>query len=86
MVLVKTSSLNAAYAKLERIGKQNSKASSGSLDGVPVRCEYLGITELLPIYEKISDGVEIAWTQRAPKTLRMLNQMVKSRAYFVSIQ
>ncbi|MCL2310821.1 MAG: DUF4288 domain-containing protein [Proteobacteria bacterium] len=79
-VLVKASSIESAYTKVERIGKQNSKPYRGGAQGVPVQWEYLGITEILPIYEEISDGAEIAWTERAPRMLKKLKQWVKSKS------
>jgi hypothetical protein len=81
-VLVKASSLDSAYTKVRRIGKEHSKPYHGGPDGVPVRREYLGITGLLPIYEEIEDGAEIAWTEHAPTTLRKLKQMVKAKGSF----
>ena len=81
-VLVKASSLDTAYTKVERIGKQSSKPYRGGPDGIPVRWEYLGVTELLPIYEEIDDGAEIAWAEHAPTTLRKLKQMVKPKGSF----
>lgn len=47
-VLVKASSLDSAYTKVRKIGKEHSKPYHGGPDGVPVRWEYLGITGLLP--------------------------------------
>ncbi len=81
-VLVKASSLDTAYTKVERIGKQNSKPYRGGPDGVRVQWQYLGVTELLPIYEEIGDGAEIAWAERAPRTFRKLKQMVKPKGSF----
>lgn len=81
-VLVKAKSLDSAYLKVEKIAKENSKPYRGGPDNVSVRWEYLGITELLPIYEKIADGAEIAWAERSPKKLKKLKQWVKSKGSF----
>ncbi len=43
---------------------------------------YLGVTELLPIYERIADGAEIAWSDRAPRKLISLKQCVKPKEAF----
>lgn len=75
-VLVRANTMKQAYAKVERIGKQASKPYRGGSEGVPVQWEYIGVTELLPIYEKIEDGAEIAWRERAPRTLRKLKELV----------
>ena len=75
-VLVKAKSIEAAYDKVQEIGRQQTRPYKGGIQGVPVQWEYLGITEILPVYEKIADGVEIAWTERAPRKLRNLKEWV----------
>jgi hypothetical protein len=79
-VLVKASSIEAAYTKIEKIGKLNSKPYKGGPQGIPVQWEYLGVTEVLPIYEDIEDGAEIAWAERAPRKLRKLREWVKAKS------
>ncbi len=81
-VIVKARSLDTAYTKVERIAKLNARPYRGGPDGVRVRWEYLGVTELLPIYEEIADGAEIAWAKRAPTTLKKLKQWVKPKSCF----
>jgi hypothetical protein len=78
-VVVQASSLDVAYSKVERIAKQNSKPYRGGPAGVRVQWEYLGVTELLPIYEELGDGAEISWSERAPRKLKSLNRWVKSK-------
>jgi len=51
---------------LQKIAKQNAKPFKGGLRGVHVQWEYLAITEVLPVYEEIADGAEIAWMERTP--------------------
>jgi Domain of unknown function (DUF4288) len=80
-VLVKATSLEEAYAKVERIAKQNSKPYRGGSEGVRVQWEYLGVTDLLPIYEEIQDGAEIAWAERSPRKLKNLRQLVKTKGF-----
>jgi hypothetical protein len=80
--LVQATSLDAAYSKVERIGKQAAKPYRGGASGVPVQWEYLGVTELLPIYEALGDGAEIAWTEHRPRKLKNLQQRVKSKQAF----
>jgi hypothetical protein len=81
-VLVKAESLDSAYVKVEQIAKRASKAYRGGPTGVRVRWEYLGVTELLPVYEELGDGAEIAWKERAPCKLRTLKQWVKPKSSF----
>jgi hypothetical protein len=79
-VLVQAKTIEAAYSKVERIGKENSKPYKGGPHGVRVQWEYLGITELLPIYDEVADGAEIAWTERAPRKLKNLQQWVRPKS------
>ena len=79
-VLVKAKTIESAYSKVERIGKQSSKPYKGGPQGVHVQWEYLGVTAVLPIYEEIADGTEVAWTERAPRKLKNLRQWVKQKS------
>ena len=78
-VLVQAKTIEAAYSKVEKIAKQNSKPYRGGPQGVRVQWEYLGVTDLLPIYEEIADGAEIVWTERLPRKLKNLQQWVKPK-------
>jgi Domain of unknown function (DUF4288) len=79
-VLVKAESPEGAYVKVEKIGKAESRPYRGGAKGVRVRWEYLGITEVLPVYEEIGDGAEIAWSKRAPRMLRKLRQLIRPKS------
>jgi hypothetical protein len=81
-VLVKATSLSAAYSKVERIAKQAAKPHRGGPSGVPVQWEYVGVTQLLPVYEELGDGVEIAWAEHSPRKLKNLKQWVKPKHAF----
>jgi len=82
-VIVKAKSLDSAYTKVERIGKSQTKPyRGGPPPGVRVQWEYLGITDLLPIYEELEDGAEIAWTERPSRKLRTLKQWVRPKDAF----
>lgn len=81
-VLVQAKSLDEAYVKVERFAKQNSKPYRGGPRGVRVQWEYLGVTDLLPVYETIADGAEIAWAERGPRKLKNLQSMVRPKGSF----
>lgn len=82
MVLVRAKSLNEAFRKIEKIGKQSSKPYKGGTEGVPVKWDYMGVTEMLPIYEELEDGAEVVWRERSPRTLRKLREMVGNKESF----
>jgi hypothetical protein len=78
-VLVKAPSLKRAADKVAKIGRSNSKTYlGGKPPGVPVKWEFLGVTAVVPIYEPLTDGAEVAWQQHAPRKLRLLRQRVDS--------
>ena len=81
-VIVKAESLDTAYSKIEKIARAASKPYRGGPKGVRVKWEFLGLTELLPIYEELSDGAEIAWTERKPRKLQVLKSLVRSKQAF----
>ena len=78
-VLVRAKTFDDAYAKVVVIGKENAMRYLGGPDSVPVKWQYIGVTGLLPIYEKIEDGVEVAWAEHAPRTLRKLRARAKTK-------
>lgn len=78
-VLVRAKSFDEAYAKVVTIGKHNATRYRGGPEGVPVKWQFVGVTEILPIYEKIQDGAEIAWTEHRPRTLRKLRESARTK-------
>ena len=78
-VLVKARSLEHAYAKVTKLGRAQTRPYRGGPKGFPVRWIYLGVTDLLPVYETLRDGAEIMWTERSPMTVKTLRRLVKSK-------
>ena len=66
-VLVRAKSLREAFRKIDHIGKQNCKPYDGGPERVPVKWDYMGVTEVLPIYEELQDGAELAWQERSDR-------------------
>ena len=79
-VLVKAKTIEAAYSKVERIGKLESEPYKGGPNGIDVQWEYLGVTNVLPIYEEIADGAEIAWAERPPRALKTLQRRIVKKS------
>jgi hypothetical protein len=78
-VLVRARSFDHAYARITKIGRAKARRYRGSAKTFPVRWIYEGVTDLLPVYERLRDGAEITWTERSPMTLKALRLLVKSR-------
>lgn len=81
-ILVRASTLEEAYEKGMTVARENAKPYKGGTQGVPVQWKLVGITDVLPIYEELQDGAEILWTERAPRKLKNLKQMVRSKGSF----
>lgn len=74
-VIVKAKNLGEAYEKVECIGKEYTAPYEGGKGRGPVQWLFEGVTDLVPIYDKLEDGAEIAWTEynyRKPKNLRKM--------------
>ena len=81
-ILVRARTLDDAYKKGMTVARENAKPYKGGPEGVPVQWKLMGITDVLPIYEKLGDGAEILWTERAPRKLKNLKQMVRPKGSF----
>lgn len=54
--IIKAKDREEAYAKATRLGQEgNPRTTDGG------RWKFLGIADLLPIYEELEDGAEISW-------------------------
>jgi hypothetical protein len=71
-ILVKASGIDEAYDKAVTFGLENTSPYKGGPAGVDVQWVFEGILDLLPIYEELADGSEVAWGEytRALKTIR----------------
>jgi hypothetical protein len=80
-VLVKACSIRQAYRKVAKIARVTQKPYRGGTEGRRVRWLFVGVTDLLPIYERLGDGAEIMWLERRPQTLKSLRALVKPESY-----
>ncbi|SFN68234.1 protein of unknown function [Algoriella xinjiangensis] len=60
-VIIKANSLEEAYDKAVKIGKEGEYIFTNT-DKVEMQWIFVGVGDLLPIYEDIEDGAEIMWT------------------------
>jgi hypothetical protein len=81
-VLIKASSREIAYKKTIGIGKSHngSEAWDSSDHQRKGAWRFEGLTSLLPIYDKIEDGVEILWREYESKSVKGIRAMVKRKA------
>ena len=81
-ILVNAIFPDEAYEKGNKVAREAAKPYKGGPEGVPVQWKLVGITQVLPIYEALEDGAEIAWAERAPRKLKNLKRMVGSKRSF----
>ncbi len=81
-VLIQASSIDEAYEKTTKIGRQGTKPYKGGPQGVDVQWIFEGVTEILPIHEEIEDGAEIMWCERTPRKLKNLRKMIRAKHEF----
>ncbi len=81
-VLVKANNLDEAYDKIESIAREATEPYKGGEEGIDVQWLFEGVTELLPVYDEINDGVEIMWGEHNPKKLKNLQKMVRKKGGF----
>ena len=81
-IVVQADDLEEAYGKIEKIAMDGERPYRGGKQGVVVQWEYMGIIDLLPIYEPLVDGAEIMWAENRPRKLKRLQSMVKPKQAF----
>jgi hypothetical protein len=78
-VLVRADSKSEAYEKVEKIGREHDYPYKGVPEGVDVKWEFIGVTQVLAIYEEIGDGGEILWSESTRK-LKNLKSNILSKS------
>ena len=75
-VLVKADSKSEAYDKVEIIGREHDYPYKGGGEGVDVKWEFIGVTQVLAIYEEIEDGAEILWAESTRKLKNIKSNII----------
>ena len=82
-ILVKANDINEAYDKVESEALLATEPYKGGDEGVPVQWLFEGISELLPVYDEIEDGVEIMFGEYKQK-LKNIKKKALSKKDVVS--
>jgi Domain of unknown function (DUF4288) len=83
-VIVKARDIGHAFEKVSAEAKEHTRPYSGGSGGIKVRWLFEGITELLPIYDRLSDGAEIMWTEHRSKSLKTIRSKARPKRAFTS--
>lgn len=84
-LLIKSASLAEAYDKAENIG-QNYNYTFRNEDGIDLKNSFVGIGDLLPIYEDLEDGAEIIWADYGSISARKARSYVKPKAAWLALR
>ncbi len=76
--LIKANTIEEAYDKADKIGKEGSYTFKNA-NKRDMKWEYLGIGDLLPIYEDIEDGAELMFTDYGFISAKRSDKLVKSK-------
>jgi hypothetical protein len=78
-LLIRAPSLSAAYDRAMTIAKKEYTSRYKAVSGRTVQWTVLGISSLVPIYESLEDGSEIAWTDKGYLSAKRSEGMVVSK-------
>jgi hypothetical protein len=78
-LLIRAPTISEAYDKALRIAKKEYTSRYKAVSGRTVQWTVLGISSLVPIYESLKDGSEIAWTDRGYLSAKRSEGMVISK-------
>lgn len=76
--LIKAESPEKAFDKAVKLGEEKNYKFTNS-NGIEMENSFVGIGELLPIYEDIEDGAEIMWTDYGNISNRRAERFVKNK-------
>ena len=81
--LINAETSSIAYEKALKIGKLSNYKFANS-DQVEMKSSFLGIGDIVPIYEDIEDGAEILWTDYGFISDKRSKKMVRTKKELLS--
>jgi hypothetical protein len=72
--LLRAKNREEAYLKALKLGRVGSPSKTNGGEW-----RFAGISLLLPVYEKLEDGVELLWTDRGLMTIESIKKLVKRK-------
>jgi Domain of unknown function (DUF4288) len=83
-VIVKARDIGHAFDKVSAEAKKHTRPYKGGSGGIRVRWLFEGISELLPIYERLGDGAEIMWMAHRSTSLKTIRGKARPKRAFTS--
>ena len=81
--LINAETPSRAYDKAVKIGKMSNYKFTNS-DKMKMKSEFLGIGDLLPIYEDLEDGAEIMWHDYGFISAKRSDRIAKTKKELLS--
>lgn len=82
-VIVKARNAGHAFDKVSAVARRQTRPYRGGTEGVKVQWLFEGITDLLPIYERLTDGAEIMWAEHRRSSLSGIRRRTKPKRAFL---
>ena len=79
-ILVQADSHDMAYEKAAKIGKATEGVECTDDSGRKGEWKFVGLGELLPVYEKIEDGAELMWMSHESITVEDANNLASHKS------
>lgn len=81
-IILQADNLDDAYDTLVEHVRMETEPYKGGLEAIPVKWEFEGVTQLMPIYEKLEHGTEIMYEEYENRQLKTLRKWVRSKGEF----
>jgi hypothetical protein len=81
-ILIKARNLDHAYTKTVAEARLHTRPYKGGKKGIDVQWIFEGVTEILPVYEKLEDRAEIMWAEHMPRKLKSIRRRVRKKGEF----
>jgi hypothetical protein len=78
-IILRAFNFDDAYSRVLELAALETNPYKGGPEGIDVKWEFVGVTELLPIHEELEDGAEIMYQEHDQKKLADLRAMVKEK-------
>jgi len=85
--LIRATSPQVAYRKALRIGRAwAADPPYRNIEGKLCRWRFVGLTNLLPVYEPLEDGAEVFWTEHSNRQVSTIERLVRAKEQLQAFQ
>ena len=81
--LVKSENISSAYDKATSIGKSECRTYNSDKDVRGTQWVFLGVSELVPVFEDIEDGAEILWTDHSSMHIDEARSLTRPQEFWI---